>query len=178
MLKRFLGLVLAGSFGCLGPAAAQIAADWNTGSGSNLSGSLDGVSIDLTFGPVGPAFVLTNDFTGSDFVPPLTAATEGIAYNTGQDWAATFAQPINFLMYLETWRTADYTFDSSFTILSGLSGASVSGNTLTINPIGSNDGILLFANPVSSLNLVSANTCPNDCSGQIFTFTTIPVSPD
>jgi hypothetical protein len=125
----------------------------------------------------GIAFTLTNsisntltdwDLRDSDFsVAPLSETQTLTDYPSDSNWTITFASPIsNLKLYCKYWRTGDYTFDNSFSILSG-SGLSKIGKTLTVNGTWGN-GIVEFVEPITALNLI--NTTYLGGSYQVMTF--------
>jgi len=131
---------------------------------SPTSGTLQGIP-----------FVITNlngtsfsswDYTGSDFsVAPLSANQRSSEYQGESDWTITFNTPIsNLRVYARWWRTDNYIFSQSFTLLSG-SGFTISGDTLITSGWG--NGIIEFVGPITSLSVTASQPC---CSNQIMTF--------
>ena len=111
------------------------------------------------------------NLSGSDFsAAPGSSSEEILDYRTNSDWTVTFDSPVdNLLLYPVFWRGTSaggpdpvtYTFNQSFTILSGLTNASVNGNTLEVPTTGFNSGIIQFDDPVTSLTLQTSATETN-----------------
>jgi hypothetical protein len=111
--------------------------------------------------------------------------TELSAYSTLSDWTATFGEPVsNLLLYVVFWRgvvgqptppdtTVIYTFDQTFTVLSGLDDAVFPEGDKTFAAPAEfyHLGILQFAGPVSSLSLASNSF---GGSAQALTFGVVP----
>ena len=98
---------------------------------------------------------------------PLSATQSMINYQTRDNWIVTFASPItNLKLYCKWWRDADYIFDQPFSILSGATGLSNVGNTLTVSG-GWGNGILEFSVPITTL---SVNSNWIGASAQLMTF--------
>jgi hypothetical protein len=114
------------------------------------------------------------DLSGPDFsVAPGASVQQILAYSVGSDWSATFSKPVGGLMlYAGAWRSATYTFDRPFTVVSGFSGATVAGSVLTLPEPDFHNGILRFNDPVSSVSVVSSRS---DIPQQALTFGIIPV---
>ena len=168
----------------LAGAAYAAPADWTT----PTTGSLDGVGLTMTGLSSQFLNIETRSYTTSDFSAAPLSNVEAIQYGASNDWTATFGSPIaDLLLYVDTWRgnynapgpdpDTNYTFSMPFTILSGLGGAGVSGNTLTL-PFDQNlafyHGIIRFSGPITSLSVVSDGL--NE-SGQILTFATAVPEP-
>ncbi len=164
-------LVLSLLAGVPAASAAVISVDWDSGT----SGDLDGTAV--TMSSVASPAIFTADLTGADYsAAPLSATTESASYDALSDWTVTFSDPIaDLLLYAVFWRGVaggssspiTYTFDQSFTVLSGLGGAVVSSNMLSVPNTGFHNGILHFAGPVSSLSL---RTNSDSFSNQAVTF--------
>jgi hypothetical protein len=164
-------------------AAPVVPTNWST----PTTGTIGGVSLTMQ-GVDGPFLaILTRSYTSSDYsAAPLSNVT-AISYGASDSWTATFSGPLSdLLVYADLWRGAytsnpdpptHYTFSRPFTILSGLSGASISANTLTLPDTRNGiktfyNGIIRFSGPITSLSVVSDGL--NE-SGQILTFaTTVP----
>jgi hypothetical protein len=178
-----LGLLLASS-----ASGAVIPVDWNDG---GTSGSLGGVSVTMT-GLEGAGVFSTADFedpfelTGADYAgAPIPGVTELSSYEVLSDWTATFSEPVsNLLLYVVFWRgvagqpeppdtAVIYTFDQTFTVLSGFGGAVFpEGDKTFAAPEETFQlGILQFAGPVSSLSLTSSSLGQ---SSQVLTFGVVP----
>ncbi len=173
VLKYFS--IVAVVLGSASASAVPVSVDWTTAG----TGTLNGTSVSVT--DLGSAFLDTSDLSGADYSgAPLSATAEVLDYDTAADWTASFAAPVtDLLLYGRFWRgvaggsnPVTYTFDRSFTILSGFSGASVSGgNTVLSLPTDQfHDGILLFSGAVTSLSVVGSDVCPPLCSAQAMTF--------
>ena len=180
--RRFLlpGACLVAVLSFARPAAAiPIAADWLTTS----SGTLNGVAFTTTgFG--GPFLNIENrNYVGPDFAGAAVGAAEGLEYSATDDWSVTFASPIaNLRLIVDLWRgdyvggtvdpTSTYAFNHAFSIVSGMTGATVAANTLSLaDPelagFSFYDGVLLFAGPITTL---SVDATAFDGSGQVLTF--------
>lgn len=155
--------------------AATPSVDWTSGT----SGTLDGVTVTMS-NLLDGGSISSGDLSGADYAAaPLSAQSEVLEYSTGSDWTATFSQPVSRLaLYASFWRgifaevsPVTYTFSQPFTIVSGLSQATVSGNTLTLPSSGFHDGIILFTGPLSRL---SVTTNSQTYSSQALTFALLP----
>jgi len=163
-------------------ALAVVSTDWQSVTTSTAQGSLGGITVDVTNAgsPGAGAAILFYDLSGADFAPhQLAASQETLDYAFDENWQASFSSPVNNLMlYCKFWRgpnngpqdppNFEYRFDTPFTILSGFSNSSIVGTTLVVPSTGFQDGILLFAGPVSSIGLISNNS--NSASRQALTF--------
>jgi len=118
------------------------------------------------------------NLSGPDYsAAPLSASTEVAEYDTGSDWTATFSEPVeNLLLYIVSWRglaggenPVTYSFNHSFTVLSGLSNSTVSnGDTvLSIPDDVFEDGIIQFDGPKTSLTVDTNSDSENN---QLLTF--------
>ena len=164
--------------------ASQIAANWLT----DTSGSLNGVSFNTTGFSSGVFDVLqTQNFSGADFSAAPVGVVQALAYSANVSWSVTFSSPVtNLYLIVDAWRgiynftgvdpTSTYTFNLPFSVASGLSGASVSGNTLSLPDFGASsseggffNGVLLFTGPVTTLSVSAAAPNPG---GQDLTFVT------
>ncbi|HAC62317.1 MAG TPA: hypothetical protein DCF68_01970 [Cyanothece sp. UBA12306] len=159
--------------------SAAISVDWEVPDppvgNTDITGDLNGTTV--TFSNAERSFIGgLNIFSDSDFSAAPPSSNEVVNYSLNSNWTATFSNPIsNLLLYVVRWRgaatgvnTTTYTFNQSFTILSGLGEGTVSGNTLSFpEESGSNNGIIQFTGPVSSLS-VSTNGINN--SGNSLTF--------
>ncbi len=157
--------------------AAPIAAEWTTTS----AGTLNGVEF-LATGFGGVLAIFNNNFTGPDYAAAPVGISDTLQYGATSDWTVTFDTPVNDLMLLlYVWRgsyfgpdvddpTSTYTFNQPFSILSGLAGASVAGNTLSLPDTGEftfYSGIFLFPGSTTTLSIDATGVNP---SGQGLTF--------
>ena len=172
-----LPLCLAIALSTPSSPAATIAADWQTTS----SGILNGVTFSTTgFG--GPFLsILNRNYSGSNFSAAPVGAAEALEYSASDNWSITFAAPItNLLLVVDWWRgdyrggiidpTSTYTFNQPLFFASGMSGASISGNILSLPDIGDFgffNGVLRFSGPVNTLSM---NAQVFNGSGQVLTF--------
>jgi hypothetical protein len=159
------------------PATPSVAAvDWTT----PIAGVANG--IDVSVANLGSPFLNRFPLTSADFAAALLCSTvQMIDYETGSDWALTLSQPADaLLVYAKFWRgmggdfdTVTYQFDAPFTIVSGLTNASVSnGGTLLSLPASEyHDGILRFEGPISGLSVDTNSTTTNH---QALTFAVVP----
>ena len=178
-----LGLLLATS-----ASGAVIPVDWNDG---GTTGTLGGVGVTMS-GLEGAGVFSTADFedpfelTGPDYAgAPVPGVTELSSYDVLSDWTATFSEPVsNLLLYVVFWRgvagqpeppdtSVIYTFDQTFTVLSGLGDAVFpeGDKTFAAPEAVFHLGILQFAGPISSLSLTS-NSFGH--SAQVLTFGVVP----
>lgn len=98
---------------------------------------------------------------------PLCSRASSLLYDTGSSWTVSLSAPVeSLLVYARAWRGTDagvdpvtYEFDAPFTILSGLTEATVEqgGTRLVLPATGFHDGILRFAGPLAALH-VETNT--------------------
>ena len=118
-----------------------------------------------------PPFVRTCTFSNSDFQGAPIGVQDCLIYSAHDNWEAAFTPAIRGLLwYGQLTRglsgsiggvPTDYTFSHPFTILSGYSGATVVGNTLSL-PTGSfHSGVLHFAGEISTLTCTTTCTEPN-----------------
>lgn len=164
-------LVLSLLAGVPAASAAVISVDWDSGTSGDLNGTT------VTMSSVAGSAIFIADLTGADYsAAPLSATTETASYDVLSDWTVTFDDPIaDLLLYAVFWRgiaggstsPITYTFDQSFTVLSGLGGAVVSSNMLSVPNTGFHNGILHFLGPVTSLSL---QTNSDGLSAQAVTF--------
>jgi len=159
--------------------AAIIAADWNT----PTDGTINGITF-TTFGFASNFLAISpnQSFTGSSYNAGMLSDVDALNYGASNDWTATFATPLlDLYIYARVWRgsfttgpdlATNYVFSMPFTILSGMTGANVSGNTLTLADGTFYSGIIRVAGPVSSFSIASDGI---NTSGQTLTFaTTVP----
>lgn len=144
--------------------------DWTSGT----EGTMNGITV--TFSNIINPVIATWDFSGSDFsAAPLSASTECIDYSFNSDWTAAFSEDVSQLrLYMLLWRglgatinPVTYTFDKPFTILSGLAGVTVNGNTLSIPNDIWGSGIIEFDGKISGITVESNATTD---SRQLMTF--------
>lgn len=162
-------------------AAALVATDWQSAGTSTAQGGLGGITVNMTnVGSVGSAAdILFYDLSVADYAPlQLSASQECLDYAFDTNWTATFSSPVsNLMLYCKFWRgpnnsfdptNFEYEFDTPFTILTGMSNCSIVGNTLVVPSTIFQDGVLLFAGPLTSISLISNNS--NSVSRQGLTF--------
>ena len=150
-------------------------------SGYTWNGTAGGVNVALTFSGTTGSTTLEN-YSGSSysaFPGPVSVPTLNYGYSNA--WTLTLSKPSAVLLYAKYWRgigtavdnSGIFEFDRSFTITSGLAGATIVGNDLHL-PTDFGNGILAFAWPISSLSGSAIPGSRND--GQAFTFavTSIP----
>jgi hypothetical protein len=168
---------------------AAVGVDWQSHTTSTAHGNLNGITVDVTNLAEWPFPVdwYYFDVTGPDYGSfPLGQAQKCVDYAFDENWNATFSPPAtDLLLYCIYWRGPnisndppifEYTFDQPFTIVSGLTNCSISGNTLNIPSTTFQHGILRFTGPVSSVGLTANNA--NNSSRQILTFgLDVPLSP-
>ena len=161
-------------------------ADWT----SVATGTLDGVGFTMSgvsgkFQGIDTILVAGSDpdYAGAPLAAPSESANvEFLQYAYSNNWTVTFDQPLasGLMLYPLSWRGAltsnpdpdvGYTFSQPFTILSGMDGSSVAGNTLTLPDGKFYDGVLQFG-PLTSLSVQTTNAL-ND-SGQDLTFAVVP----
>ena len=144
------------------------------------TGIADGISVTLT--NLGAPNLDTFSLRGPDFAAGEQCSNaRSLTYATGSDWTVTLSPATGaLLLYAKFWRgpgaggsAVIYQFTAPFTILSGLTGATVSnGNTrLTLPAASFHDGILRFAGPIASLS-VDADSV--SASEQAMTFAVVP----
>ena len=161
-------------------AGPIVPANWST----LTSGTIAGVNITMQGLSSPVQAIVTRSYTSLDYSAAPVSNVTAIMYGASNSWSATFGSPLpNLLLYVDLWRgsyttfnfdpTTNYTFSLPFTVLSGLSGASISGNTLTLpDTIPGNsfyDGIIEFSGPITSLSVISNG---ENQSGQNLTFAT------
>lgn len=155
-------------------SAQAVGVDW----ASESSGTLNGTTLTLS-GPV--EFVSIKDLTGPEFAAaPLSIDSEIVEYSGANTLTVTFASPVSdLLVYAIFWQglvdatnPIVYTFGQSFSVLSGMAAATVSGGgtVLTLPEPGYHSGVLRIPGAVSSLTITSSQVCPPSCSLQGITF--------
>jgi len=184
-------LLLAGLLAAPAPQASAgvVAADWTSTSTGTLAGvgfSISGISGGVFEEIVTDDFVTGNLFDGPDFSAAPLTGVEGLHYSFGRSFTVSFDAPIEgLLLYARSWRggvtgfddpAVTYTFDQSFTVLSGFPDAVITATTLTIDDEVDDfdSGILRFAGPLASLQ-VTPDT--DNQSGQVLTFALLVPEP-
>jgi hypothetical protein len=151
-------------------SAGPVGTSWDT----ETSGTLNGVTVTLS--NVTNALILPFDLSGPAFASaPLASDQPTINVAALSDWTANFDEPVaNLRLYIISWRggaanpsPGEYTFDAPFVVLSGLSGASIAGNKITLPETQFHSGIIEFTAPVTTLNL---DTNQTTFSSQLLTF--------
>ena len=126
------------------------------------TGVADGIAVTVT--NLGGSGLDTFSLRGANFAAAeQCSSARSLTHATGSDWSVTLAPPTNaLLLYAKFWRGSGagvspvtYQFSAPFTVLSGLTGATVSnGNTRLALPASSfHDGILRFNGPIASLSV-------------------------
>lgn len=156
--------------------ATVIPAVWE----SSTQGTIDGVS--FTAGGFALQQVVLTDFSGEDYsFMPLSVSEQSLSYwEAGGSHLITLDIPLeNVLLYAKNWtglpsngEAAIYTIGNAFEIVSGFTGATVSGNTLTIPDGEIMGGIIKFTGPVSSISFPS--TGPTDGRRSQTTIAVVP----
>ncbi|WP_394796228.1 PEP-CTERM sorting domain-containing protein [Armatimonas sp.] len=141
---------------------AQTFANWTSSTLGNLGGVNFGVS-----GFNNPTLV-AYDLSGASYsAAPGSASQQSLDYSTSSSWTVTFASPIsNLNLYSAFWRgtlsggpnPTTYTFNQPISVASGMAGATVVGNLLTVPDSGFASGILNFASPVTTLSVTTSGT--------------------
>lgn len=156
----------------------------------------------VTAGTLGPASVAMTGFTGipgpslenlnlsgSNFsAAPGPSVALVPTYEVRDNWSAHFSTVLPALdLYLVFWRgifandfepavNFNYTFGSPFTVLSGLAGATHTGNTLQVSTTGFYSGIVEFTN-VADLALTT-DTLGHSAQGLTFGLPTATLVPE
>lgn len=164
-------------------AIAVTATDWTSVSAGVAIGNIGGSTVTLSglfTGAPGGVHLRQSNLTSASFVEAPVSNAELVTYGATNDWTASFSQPHSgLLLYAGAWRgsfitgratTVNYTFNQPFVILSGLVGASVSGNTLSLNSQVNSffAGIIQFPGATSVLSVDSQGGL--DTSAQSLTF--------
>jgi len=155
-----------------------------TSSSSTLSGAIWTSATTGTLNGIGftvgaytmssnPPSLLNSDYSTADYASnPLSATQETSYFMSGSSWTVTFNSPISNLKLYVYWRASGiggssfYRFDQAFSIASGSTGMTNSGNDLNISGWGK--GILEFSGPITTLTLSADGT--SCCSGHTMTF--------
>jgi len=154
---------------------------------SPTTGTLNGIGFTLALTSAVPNIgspnewvtsLTANDYSISSYSSsPLSVSQSVVIVPTGSSWQVTFDSPITNLKLYIYWRAAgiggssSYQFGQSFSILSGASGLTKTGNNLNITGWGI--GILEFAGSNTTLVLTAdAKAC---CSGHSLTFGVLPL---
>jgi hypothetical protein len=129
---------------------------------SPTAGSANGITVTASYTYVGnPPSLSSFDLSGANYSPAGGASQQMVDYHAQSGITWSFSSAVtNLDLYLKFWRSStssgpsdsNYVFSTAPTIQSGLSGASISGNTLTVSS-GFSDGILRFSGPLTSLTL-------------------------
>jgi len=163
------------------PAVPGVTAvDWTTPAADTAAGMANG--LDVSVAGLGDPGLTGIALTSADFAAaPLCSTAPLLDYSTGSDWSLTLSQPADaILVFAKFWRgtggeidPVTYQFDAPFTIVSGLTSASVSnGNTLLSLPASSyHDGILRFEGPIAGLSVDTNSTTGGQ---QAMTFAVVP----
>jgi hypothetical protein len=161
--------LLAGGVASTVSAAPIAAADWLT----MTAGTLNGVAFSAT-GFQNYWGLSDRNYSGPDFSAAPVGPARALSYGPASDWTVTFDSPVTgLLLIVDVWRgnyreivvdpTSTYTFNQPFSVASGLSGASILGNTLSLPDRGDQasfyNGVLFFPGTFSSLS-VDATTPP------------------
>lgn len=168
-----LSISIADAYG-----TAITSVDWST----PTSGSLGDANISMS-GLSSPFLgVRTRSYTGSDFAAAQLPSTDALEYGASNDWTAVSDKQLpDLFLYIDSWRgsystnpdpATTYTFSRPFAVLSGLIGAGIGANTLTLPDGDFYSGIIRFAGPLSSLSVDSNG---QNVSGQLLTFGTSSV---
>ena len=183
MKTRLLTILAVGLVaGPMAASAAQIAVDWQTASDSTARGNLGGITV--TVSDVGAPKFGSYDLSGASYsAAPLTTAQETLDYGHDSTWTVTFGGATDVWLYAKFWRgpsilgfdppTFSYTFDQPFSILSGFSDATVSGNTLILTTDFFADGILSFG-VLSSLSVVATDATSGNQQAMTFGTPSVP----
>ena len=155
-----------------------------TSSSSTLSGAIWTSATTGTLNGIGftvgsytmssdPPSLLNSNYSTADYASnPLSATQETSYFMSGSSWTVTFNSPISNLKLYVYWRASGiggssfYRFDQAFSIASGSTGMTNSGNDLNISGWGK--GILEFSGPITTLTLSADGT--SCCSGHTMTF--------
>ena len=155
-----------------------------TSSSSTLSGAIWTSATTGTLNGIGftvgsytmssnPPSLLNDNYSTADYASnPLSATQETSYFMSGSSWTVTFNSPISNLKLYVYWRASGiggssfYRFDQAFSIASGSTGMTNSGNDLNISGWGK--GILEFSGPITTLTLSADGT--SCCSGHTMTF--------
>jgi hypothetical protein len=116
---------------------------------------------------------LNQNYSSADYASnPLSATQQTSLFMSGSSWTVTFNSPISNLKLYVYWRgsgiggSSFYRFDQAFSIASGSTGMTNSGNDLNISGWGK--GILEFSGPITTLTLsADGSSC---CSSHTMTF--------
>ncbi len=174
--------LLAGLFAALAPGVADadpIYANFTTAT----SGTLNGVSFTISgydTSNVTPYFY-SADLSGSNYsAAPGSATQQSVSYASDSGFTITFASAISGLFLADIYfrgpysdvANPTYTFDSGFTIASGDSSATVSGDSLVASPSSYNSGLLDFSGPITELTMTT--NLPTVSVQQAFTLAVNP----
>ena len=150
------------------PAEAQdLFVDWTNGT-TGVLGSVTVTASSFTSSNL----VRSYDLSGPDYsAAPGSTSQEVISFSGNSDWSVSFSEPVTGLrLYLYSWRSPYvYTFSEPFTVASGLSGATVTGNQIINSSSYFMRGIITFAGPLTSLT-VNSTAGVGEFSSQAMTF--------
>lgn len=176
-LVHLSSVLMMGSL-CLHSNVWAAAATWT----NTATGNLDGINFTVAYTNSGQTSYNADLSTINYSYQPLSASQAGVVIDNQQDITFTFASPItNLLLYGQSWRGTScggsgiYTFNSAPTIKSGFSGATISGNDLTVGTTGFASGILSFTGPLTTLTINS--DCTGSSGNGYFTLATSPSLP-
>ena len=178
LLKLVLLAIVVVGVSC-GIAMAVTPADWSSISSATLAGS------SITMSGTSSGSIVVDEFpfgTAAFAGLPLPPGTELLEYSSADNWTATFSPPIDgAYLYLDAWRgqqtaapepPATYTFDRPFTVVTGLAGATVGANSLTLpetgGDLGFHSGAIFFSGTISSLSIVRTGQTADNL--QLLTF--------
>ena len=175
MLQRVLAFVAAAAVSIAGAAASHAAVEgavWTEAdtTDNTASGTLNGVGFTATgFSDV--SVIAPYNLSGPDYsAAPLSSTQQTLSYSPSDPITVTFNTAINDLMlYGLFWRPGTYNFDVNFSVESGFGSSTAASDedTLVLNPVRNDGGILRFLSPVTSLTMSSTQRC---CSLQVMTF--------
>lgn len=161
-------------FGLTCPIARADFAQWT----NQTSGFLGDATFSIG-GLSSPSLTSSSDFSitadPSYYNPVVPSGTQLLQHSVNDNFTITLSQPVTLSLYLMYYRAPySYTFSQTPTIVSGLSGSTVVGDTLTVSTFAS--GVLRFSS-VSTLTVSSSAFETEDFSQQIFTLYTGVASP-
>jgi hypothetical protein len=163
--------------------SSLVGAVWNSATTGTLNGV--GFTISLT-SPVpnigAPEVWITSQSTANYSTSyyssaQLSSSQSAVIVPSGSSWQVVFEAPISNLKLYTYWRALGiggsdiYQFDQPFSILTGSSGLTKTGNVLNISGWG--QGILEFSSPITTLTLTADGI--HCCSGHSLTFGVLPL---
>lgn len=130
-------------------------ATWTTPS----SGTLDGVAVSANDG-----YLDTYDYSTADYVPPATAGYSTPAYVSDEQLDVVLAEPmIDVALYVKYLRGSEVDGPAAFalgsgggctwSIQSGLAGATLTGSTLDVSGLDFLDGVLVCTGTTASVSM-------------------------